>query len=375
MSVNLIPTVLYSAMVGVVLSALLRIFTITKPKQTMYLSGLLVLLFIHIMGELYIFTGVFQYAPAIAGFQLPVRMLMGPALYFYAYKAMFPNSKISLKAHLLALFGPAVVFLSMIPFIFSITPEQKLALANPSTRDPALWKIAIFVCLFTAVTFIVVTFAYLIAALRLHSQHRKQLMDKYSAIEQRAMDWLKIILLLWGLVWLFYAANYAASFFGFNWFAMRSLLPVFEFTVLVSFLNLALKQLELSEPEETKRPEPQPREAVISHDKMQLIADKLTIAMSEKALFKDEDLSLNGLSTAISVSENHISETLSQFMNTNFFQFVNGYRIEEAKNLLTNSDMLVSSIAFEVGFKSKSTFNSAFKKRVGATPTDYKKNN
>jgi AraC-like DNA-binding protein len=47
--------------------------------------------------------------------------------------------------------------------------------------------------------------------------------------------------------------------------------------------------------------------------------------------------------------------------------------VEEAKKLLTNTDMLVSSIAYEVGFKSKSTFNSAFKKIVGATPTAYKK--
>ncbi|AWL11430.1 putative transcriptional regulator LumQ [Saliniradius amylolyticus] len=373
MSIALVPTVLYSGMMGVVVSGLVRTFSTPKHKQTAYLSGLLILLLIHIIGELYIYSGVYQYAPAIAGFQLPVRMLMGPALYFYACMAMYPATKHSVKSYLTVLLGPIAVILSMIPFMFSITPEQKLALADPITRDPDLWQIAISMCLFTAVAFIVFTFAYLIATFRLHAKHRNQLMEKYSAIEQRAMDWLRVILILWGLVWFFYAANYAATFIGVKFFALDTLLPLFEFLVLVSFTHLALKQLELGASEEVIRLTVQEREAVLPDEKMQEIAVKLTDAMTGKQLYKEEDLSLNRLSAVISVSENYISETLSQFMKTNFFQFVNRYRVEEAKDLLANTDMLVSSIAYEVGFKSKSTFNSAFKKIVGVTPTGFRK--
>ena len=300
-------------------------------------------------------------------------MLLGPALYFYAYAAMSPDNKFPLRRYLLASLGPIVVIAAMIPFIFSMSPEQKLALADPATRDPALWQIAIVTCLFSAIAFILFTFAYLIAALRLHSQHRKNLMDRYSAIEQRSMDWFRIVLILWGLAWLLYAANYASTFLGISLFNASSMLPLFEFLVLVSFTHLALNQSELGESEKGITQTVQTREAVIPNDKMQQIANKLSSAMAEKELYRDEDFSLYSLSTKVSVSENHISETLSQFMKTNFFQFVNSYRVEEAKKLLTNTDMLVSSIAYEVGFKSKSTFNSAFKKIVGATPTAYKK--
>jgi len=373
MAVDIVPTVLYSGMMGVVVSALVRASYEPKHKQATYLSGLLVLLLIHILGELFIYSGAYQYAPGLAGFQLPIRMLLGPALFFYAYEAMCPGNKLSLKSYLVAMLGPLMIIVAMIPFIFGMSPEQKLALADPATRDPDLWQIAIVTCLISAVAFIVFTFAYLVAALRLHSQHRKQLMDKYSAIEQRSMDWFRIVLILWGLVWFTYAANYASTFLGIRWLAAGSLLPLFEFLVLVSFTHLALNQSEFAAPEKSVTPDVPVREAVISDDKMQQIANTLSSAMVEKELFRDEDLSLNSLSTAASVSENYISETLSQFMKTNFFQFVNNYRVEEAKKLLKNTDMLVSSIAYEVGFKSKSTFNSAFKNIAGTTPTVYRK--
>ena len=71
-------------------------------------------------------------------------------------------------------------------------------------------------------------------------------------------------------------------------------------------------------------------------------------------------------------SENHISETLSQFLHTKFFQFVNGFRVEEAKKALQDKDKLITRIAFDVGFNSKSTFNTAFKKVVGYSPSAYR---
>lgn len=373
MAVDVLSTVLYSTMMGVVVSAIFSASTHGKKKQSCFLIVLLGLLLVHILGELYICSGVYRYAPGIAGFQLPIRMLLGPALYFYALEAMTANSNISKKSYALALLGPVLVIIGTLPFIFGVSPEDKLALANPATRDPELWKIAKLTCLFSAVTFIAFTFAYLISALKLHSQHRNQLMDKYSAIEQRAMEWLRLMLLLWGLVWVMYTANYVATFTGIRWLSLGFVLPVLELAILVAFTNFALKQSELTDAEKVDEPtKSQERVSVISAEKMGEIAQKLKTTMEEQELFRDEDLSLNRLSSSVAISENYISETLSQHLHTNFFQFVNGYRIDEAKKLLLNSDMLVSSIAYEVGFKSKSTFNSSFKKMVGTTPTAFK---
>lgn len=373
MGVDVLPIVLYSTMMGVVVSAIFSASTHAKKKQNYFLIGLLGLLLVHILGELYIFSGVYRYAPGIAGFQLPIRMLLGPALYFYALEAMTTGSNISKKSYALALLGPLLVIIGTLPFVLGISPDEKLALANPATRDPELWRIAKLTCLFSAVIFIGFTFAYLFAALKLHSQHRNLLMDKYSAIEQRAMEWLRVMMILWGLVWVMYTANYVATFTGIRWLSLGFVLPVLELVILVAFTNYALKQSELTEAEKVEAPTTsQERVSVISEERMSEIAQKLKATMEEHELFRDDELSLNRLSASVAISENYISETLSQHLHTNFFQFVNSYRIEEAKKLLKNSDMLVSSIAYEVGFKSKSTFNSSFKKMVGTTPTAFK---
>lgn len=89
-------------------------------------------------------------------------------------------------------------------------------------------------------------------------------------------------------------------------------------------------------------------------------------------------LSLNSLADEISVSPKHLSQIFNNSFQQNFYQFINSYRIEEVKKKLckqtgaqNNSNIL--EIAYEAGFNSKNTFNSAFKKHTGMTPTEFKK--
>ncbi|MEQ3696299.1 MAG: helix-turn-helix transcriptional regulator [Pseudomonadales bacterium] len=372
MAIDIVPTVLYSAQIGVVMLAIAQLLSKPKGTQTTFLIGLLGLLLIHIFGELYIYSGAYRFAPSIAGFQLPIRMMLGPALYFYAYIAMSERPEISVKQYLAALLGPLVIIIAMLPFVILISPEEKLALANPATRDPELWKIAVFTCLFSAVAFVGFTFIYLGTALRLHARHRRKLMEQYAEIEQRSMDWFKVILILWGLAWLMYAAKFASTFVGINLHIVGAVLPVVESLILLLFTHLAIRQTEVQPPAEKVRELQAERVSALSSDQMQQIANRLSTSMTSDKLFTDEELSLNRLAKHVEVSENYISETLSQCLNTNFYHFVNSYRVEAAKQMLISSDKLVSTIAYEVGFKSKSTFNSAFKKLAGTTPTAFK---
>lgn len=372
MGIEVIPTVIYSSMMGMTIFALFEVISRPKQGQSICLAGLLGLLLIHILGELFIYSGAYQYAPALAGAHLPIRMLLGPALYFFAFATMSPEKALPTKVYLMALLGPLVVILGMLPFIFGITAEEKLALANPVTRDPDLWKIALFTCLFSMLAFIVFTGLYLAAAFRLQTQHRLQLMERFSDIEKRSMDWFKVILILWGSVWLAFTLDFGLGFLGWKWFGDGIVLPIFEALVLMIFCHFALRQKVLSDADKGSPKLNITRITSLASDKMEQIAQKLKDAMIKDELFLEDDLSLKRLSDAISVSENHISETLSQCLETNFFQFVNNYRVEQAMFLLTTSNKNVSEIAFEVGFNSKSTFNTAFKKAAGATPTMYR---
>ncbi len=141
-------------MMGMTILALFEVLKRPNERQNLFRKGLLLLLLAHIAGELFIYSGAYVYAPALAGVQLPFRVLLGPALYFYALATMSPDKKIDKRLFTLALSGPLIVLVAMFPFIFMISPAEKLALATPATRDPELWKIAVFTCLFTTFVFI-----------------------------------------------------------------------------------------------------------------------------------------------------------------------------------------------------------------------------
>jgi AraC-like DNA-binding protein len=371
--VVLLPTIIYSCMIGMIILALFEVFGRQGGRQNLFLKGLLLLLLIHLAGELFIYSGAYVHAPALAGAQFPFRVLLGPALYFYAYATMSPDKGINKKVSALALSGPVLVILVMLPFIFMISPAEKLALANPSTRDPELWKIALLTCLLATFLFISFTVLFLAMALKLHNSHHQQLMERFSDIKQRSLDWFRPILLIWGAVWLMYALEFSLGALGWRWFGTGVLLPTLEVIALAIFIQKALSQKVLSESDKGSPSASLPKTALLSAEKMQLIASKLKRAMDEDKLFLQDNLSLNKLSESVCETENHISETLSQFLNTNFFQFVNGFRVEAAKMALEDRNKLVTSIAYDVGFNSKSTFNTAFKKIVGYSPSAYRK--
>ena len=112
------------------------------------------------------------------------------------------------------------------------------------------------------------------------------------------------------------------------------------------------------------------------HEKADDYLNKLKLVMEEEKPYLDSGLTLHKLSEYVGITPQHLSQVINERLNQNFADFVNSYRIMEAKRLLVDprGDLLtILAIAEEVGFNSKSSFNSAFKKISGMTPTEYKK--
>ncbi|NVK56808.1 MAG: helix-turn-helix transcriptional regulator [Alteromonadaceae bacterium] len=357
---------------GISVFVLMQISLKSKTRQTLYLLGLQLLLLIHIWGELFIYSGAYVYAPSLAGAQFPVRMLLGPALYFYAHATMSPVKQLSKRAFFVGLLGPLIVIIGMLPFLLGISAEEKLALANPATRDPDLYRIALYTCIFAMVAFASYTGAYLYAAFKLQRNHSLQLMTRFSDVEKRSMNWFKLLLMFWGLSWMLFILDFGLGLFGLRWFGSDVLLPVFEAIVLMVFSLFALRQPIIKDSEKGISTQQEKRQPSLAPDRMEAVSGKLKSAMQNDLLYLEDDLSLKKLSEHVNVSENHISETLSQCLNTNFYHFVNEFRIEHAKSNLLTSTKTVAEIAYASGFNSKSTFNTAFKKITNVTPTAFR---
>jgi AraC-like DNA-binding protein len=123
---------------------------------------------------------------------------------------------------------------------------------------------------------------------------------------------------------------------------------------------------------------PPPREKYrtsgLTEEESLAIRDRLLAHMRDAAPYRNGELTLGEVADALGVSSHHLSQVLNQRIGRNFFDFVNGYRIEAAKAMLAEpgGDRTVLEIAYESGFSNKTSFHQAFRKFVGATPTAFR---
>ncbi len=108
----------------------------------------------------------------------------------------------------------------------------------------------------------------------------------------------------------------------------------------------------------------------LSKDK---IIDRLRELMETEEIYRQFDLKLDDVAAMLLITPHQLSEFVNDCMGMNFASYINHYRVDEAKRLLvSNPEQSTLSIAFEVGFGSKQSFNTIFKQQTGMTPSGYR---
>jgi len=113
----------------------------------------------------------------------------------------------------------------------------------------------------------------------------------------------------------------------------------------------------------------------LSTSQMEEYKHRLNTLMQHENVYRRMDLTLPKLAHLVDCSVNHLSQVINSGIGMNFFDYLNQYRVEYAKQLLrqqAGSQQSVLSIAFSVGFNSNSSFYTAFKKACGQTPAQYR---
>ncbi|WP_299214104.1 helix-turn-helix domain-containing protein [uncultured Aquimarina sp.] len=98
--------------------------------------------------------------------------------------------------------------------------------------------------------------------------------------------------------------------------------------------------------------------------------------MKKEEPYLDASLTLNKLADKIGLPHRDVSILINSNLNQHFFDFVNQFRIDKAKEMLLNSKdkkLTIQQIMYDVGFNSKSSFYTVFKKQTGVTPSEYRK--
>ncbi len=112
----------------------------------------------------------------------------------------------------------------------------------------------------------------------------------------------------------------------------------------------------------------------IDNQEHQELLSQLKEIIEKDKIYKNSNLKLPDLADKLGILPHRLSQFLNDNLNQNFPQFINSYRIEEAKEMiLTNDQFTLEGIGKECGFNSNSTFYATFKKITGTTPAQYKK--
>lgn len=225
---------------------------------------------------------------------------------------------------------------------------------------------------------------YLRACVRILSKHTNQTKALLSSIESQSLNALRLLILVvftkWG-VSLLRVLHCMLLGTDTGWGLVFALLEV-GVTVAIVFtlarhttaFTVEDRQLarDLFEPHAEGTPAAKYAKSSLDEPTRSRIQRKLDEALS--ALHRDSRLTLRTLCLHIRENPHHVSQVINQDLGTSFYDLINRQRIESAKAaLVAFPDRTVLDIALEMGFNSKSTFNTAFRQHTGSTPTQFRR--
>lgn len=228
----------------------------------------------------------------------------------------------------------------------------------------------------------IVIIAYGVLLFKLYSGYRSALKDNFATLEGKQLQWLLGLIkgdfiigiagLLGGLLSIYAFANVGMNEKLISNAIIFILVVVSICTFWITFK--AIKVPELFRVVEFGTKKEKYSHSILPSDKYQNLENDIIAIMEEQQLYLDAELNLGMLAQKLGHSNQILSQYLNQSLNTSFYDFVNDYRLRQAKRMLIDPNfgyLTIEAIAKESGFKSKSTFYSFFKRKMGLTPKQY----
>ena len=282
---------------------------------------------------------------------------------FYLYVRHITDAKFSKKDSFIIILPGIIEFVVMV-ILFLLPTATKIGI-----EDNVFFEL--FMIIFILLSFPYSVY-YVIKTIRHINKHNKNVNEYYSNTDGKRLNWAKKVayfVLIFNFLWIIEIFQEDKFFEDYTYPILSSINVMFIFWIGISGLRQSKISVATNEIEA-------PLNENITLDEITSAESKqLIVLMETNKLYKESDLSLSDVAKAIGIPQRNLSQLIKQHTNKNFNQFVNSYRVEEAKRLLKNPDfdnLNMLGIAFEAGFSSKATFYAVFKQFAGKTPNAYK---
>ena len=267
---------------------------------------------------------------------------IGPFLYFYfaSVASQKETSTLRWKEHLYVL-TPVILFINIL---------------FPFETNIGLWRTYLIKGIYY------VWLMYSIAALYQVRNIFQKVVQKTGKIDR--FDFWLLSIWIGNILILF-----AYLFCGIGSYILGALLFSFLFYILVILLFYRFQKVPYSIPHKQKYG----RKKIENSEELIL---RLNDMMESEKLYRNPLLKLQGLATRLHILPHTLSQLLNENLEKGFSQYLNEYRIKEAcKIIMEDNNLKFETIGYDVGYNSKSTFYSAFKKITGTTPAKFREKN
>jgi AraC-like DNA-binding protein len=311
-----------------------------------------------------------RYSPALYSLgkiNQPISFLGAPLLFLYV-KSLWSEKPSFRKTELLH-FLPAIICAAYLaPFFLSLgAAGHNVLVARYYSQTWYTIRASLLILQF---------FTYLVLIVRGFVRYKRR-----DIINESVTAKIRVLLLTFTGLWVIGLIHYVLSLLSPTYYhtAQTDLIV----PVCLTGIIYAIAYLGLSEPDtltvtnvEAQRANRKYTKSTLTPERADDYVKRLLSVMENERPYTDGKLTLPKLAKRLSMSSHHLSQILNERVKQNFFDFVNSYRIEEAKRKLVEPatrHYSILGIAEEVGFNSKSAFNNAFKKHTNMTPTEFKK--
>lgn len=351
------------ALIAVFISILLSFFLFSVKTKNKLANRLLAVFIILCAIDI---SGLFisQYLNLLI-FSKTLTFLIFPSFFLYVLSISYSNFRIKYKHLFHAI---AFILYSLVLVIFLFTDKNGL---ESYYFQKSEW-------IFIAILLKFQAFLYIIGIILTLKKHQRIYFENYTGGNINIYKWLYKITFVFILTFpitiakeFLFLSNYhniftwtnivlvSIALFMFCWFVLKALYNPELFRGIDSKLQ-TIKQLQKT------------------YKFTEIIAQiqYLKKYMIEQKPYLDSKLTLQELAIQVNIDSRELSFLINQHIGQHFFDFVNEYRIKNAMEILQNSSMkelTIQQILYDVGFNSKSSFNTAFKKYTGHTPTEYRK--
>lgn len=324
---------------------------------------------------------------------LPISFAILPS--FYLYVCSITSIQPIKNKNILYHFLPSIMgLILLLPYLF-IDGQIRFDFINYGFKNKEMDTVLYYLMwVFRIGVYFVLSgqiITYLILFYQLIKKNQKNIENLFSYTQNINLKWLKFFV---GLFLFFFIISFFSLFIGVNnnmtaritinilfafinlYFGIRAIIQPNIYSLLknkqkiVSDFNINESTPNIDIEKNLKKYSGSSLTEEFKHELIQKLEEYFT-----KKPYVNSKINIEDVADSIGTNTSYLSQIINEHYDVNFFSFINQYRIEEAKKILQSKEgeiYTIEAIANRVGFNSKSSFNTSFKKITGQTPSKYR---